>query len=136
MDKKLKHLEMIECVIERMGSNSFKLKGWAVTLLTILGALTVKETDKSFMLWLSIPLVAFWFLDAYYLQVERKYKKLYTIIAAKDESQIDFNMSTEIIKHECNLSYFNCFMSKTEIIFYGVLILVVIFAMCTLNVLP
>lgn len=32
MDNKLKHLELIQGVINRMASNSFKLKGWAVTL--------------------------------------------------------------------------------------------------------
>jgi len=29
---KIKHLEMIEAVIERMAKNSFQLKGWAMTL--------------------------------------------------------------------------------------------------------
>ena len=33
MDKKLKHLEMVQGVINRMASNSFMLKGWAVTLV-------------------------------------------------------------------------------------------------------
>ena len=30
MDAKLKHLEMIQGVINRMGANSFMLKSWAV----------------------------------------------------------------------------------------------------------
>ena len=33
MDKKLKHLELVQSVINRMASNSFMLKGWAVTLV-------------------------------------------------------------------------------------------------------
>ena len=31
MDNKIKHLEMIEAIIERMANNSFLLKGWAIT---------------------------------------------------------------------------------------------------------
>ena len=27
-EKKIKHLEMIEAIIERMAKNSFQLKGW------------------------------------------------------------------------------------------------------------
>lgn len=34
MENKIKHPEMIESIIERMGSNSFQLKGWAVTLVS------------------------------------------------------------------------------------------------------
>ena len=33
MDRKMKHLEMIQGVISRMANNSFMLKGWAVTLV-------------------------------------------------------------------------------------------------------
>ena len=32
-DNKIKHLEMVQDVIKRMASNSFILKGWAVTLV-------------------------------------------------------------------------------------------------------
>jgi len=34
MENKIKHLEMIQGVINRMASNSFALKGWAVTLVS------------------------------------------------------------------------------------------------------
>ncbi len=46
MEKKIKHLEMIESIIERMGNNSFQLKGWTVTLVTIIGALSAKEDTR------------------------------------------------------------------------------------------
>ena len=41
-EQKIKHLEMIEAVIERMGNNSFQLKGWAVTLVGIIGGLSAQ----------------------------------------------------------------------------------------------
>ena len=48
-ENKIKHLEMIENIIERMAKNSFQLKTWAVTLVTLVGALGTKEADKRFM---------------------------------------------------------------------------------------
>ena len=33
MDNKIKHLELIQGIINRMAGNSFMLKGWAVTLV-------------------------------------------------------------------------------------------------------
>ncbi len=39
MEAKLKHLEMIQGVVNRMASNSFQLKGWSVVLVSALFAL-------------------------------------------------------------------------------------------------
>jgi len=36
MEKKLKHLEMLQGVINRMANNSFLLKGWSVVLISAL----------------------------------------------------------------------------------------------------
>ena len=46
MDNKVNHLEMIQGVISRMASNSFALKGWAVTLVAGIFALSSKDADK------------------------------------------------------------------------------------------
>ena len=118
MENKIKHLEMIENIIERMGSNSFQLKGWAVTLVTVIGALAARETDRRFFLLAFIPLIAFWGIDAFYLQSERKYKELYKEVRAKKEEEIDFDMTTENI-HTCHTCYWRCVWSKTEAWFYG-----------------
>ena len=122
MENKIKHLEMIEKIVERMGSNSFQLKGWAVTLVTIIGALAAKETDKRFFLLSFIPLLAFWFVDSFYLQTERKYKVLYRQVAEKGEKDIDFKMDTSQISYtEDDLKrvcYCRCLFSATEFWFY------------------
>ena len=67
MDKKMKHLEMIQGVISRMANNSFMLKGWAVTLVAGIFVLAGKDTDKLYFLVAYIPAIVFWVLDAYYL---------------------------------------------------------------------
>ena len=58
-DNKIKHLEMIQAVINRMASNSFMLKGWALTLVAGIMALSAKDTDKMYFLVAYIPIIIF-----------------------------------------------------------------------------
>ena len=122
MEKKMKHLEMVEGVIERMGNNSFQLKGWAVTLVALVSALAAQGSDKRFFLLAFIPLFAFWFLDSFYLQMERKYKVLYKRVADKAENDINFNMDTRSITYTEDeakrICFCSCLFSKTEWPFY------------------
>lgn len=124
-EKKMKHLEMVEGIIERMGNNSFQLKGWAVTLVSIIGALSAQGSDRRFFLLSFLPLVAFWLLDSFYLQKERKYRILYKNISIKEESNIDFNMDTRNIvvsgEESSRICYFKCLFSISEVLFYGVI---------------
>ena len=76
-EKKIKHIEMIETIIERMAKNSFQLKGWSMTLIALVGAISAQGSDKRFILLAFIPIIGFWILDSFYLQQERKYKLLY-----------------------------------------------------------
>ena len=75
-NKKL-HMEMIQSIISRMANNSFMLKGWAVTLVAGIFALSSKEAEQSYFLIAYIPIIIFWGLDAYYLRLERLYRNLY-----------------------------------------------------------
>ena len=49
-NNKITHLEMVQGIINRMASNSFMLKGWAVTLVAGIFALASKDTDKLYIL--------------------------------------------------------------------------------------
>ena len=70
----LKEIEIIQNIIRRMAFNSFMIKGWAITLVVI--TLLLKGTE--YQVWIAfIPLLVFWFLDAYFLWQERMYRKLY-----------------------------------------------------------
>ena len=110
MDNKIKHLEMIESVVQRMADNSFKLKEWTVAML------------------------AFWFLDSLYLQLERKYRELYNYVREKQE-EIDFSMDISKFSSENNtLRYIDCLFSKTEAGFYiPIGIVIIILAVILLN---
>lgn len=115
MDKKIKHLELVQNIINRMASNSFLLKGWAVTLVAGIFALA----DKLYYLVAFIPVIVFWGLDAYYLLQERLYRALYDKVRNTAEENIDFSLSatTREFKSDKN-NYVNCLKSKTVLPFY------------------
>ena len=66
LEKKLKHLEFVENVINRMNSNSFAIKGWAVTVVSALYCLIGQRNRLSFRHCFLRSLVHFWLMDAYY----------------------------------------------------------------------
>ena len=124
-DNKIKHLEMVQDVIKRMASNSFILKGWAVTLVAGIMALAEKDTDKMYFLVAYIPIIIFWLLDSYYLLQERLYRKLYKKVCSTAENDIDFSLSaTKKDFGGGRNTFFACFVSITELFFYFPLALV------------
>jgi len=121
MEKKIKHLEMLQGVINRMAHNSFLLKGWSVILVSALFALGAKDSNKTFILLAYFPALAFWILDGYFLQQERFFRKLYDKVREMKNEDIDFSMDTSIAKKEVKCWFCVCF-SKTLFIFHGVII--------------
>ncbi|GHT29154.1 hypothetical protein AGMMS49574_05050 [Bacteroidia bacterium] len=117
-DKKIKFLEMIQGVINRMASNSFLLKGWAVTLLAGIFALAAKDSNFSFFLIAYIPIILFWFLDSYYLQLERKYRVLYNRATEILPEQIDFKLNPPKSNEKEKTCFYQSFFSRTECGFY------------------
>ena len=119
MDNKINHLEMIQGVINRMASNSFMLKGWAVTLAAGIFALASKDADKMYFLITYVPVIVFWLLDSYYLLQERLYRDLYNDVRKKSETEIDFSLNAAVYaKKDYKRTFWGCVISKTEIWFY------------------
>lgn len=120
MEKQINYLQMIQGIINRMSTNSFALKGWAVTLVAGFFTLASKDTDKMYFLISYVPIILFWGLDSYYLQQERLYCALYDRTRTICEgNQLDFSLSAtrkEFTDKKC--SYLNCLISPTEIWFY------------------
>lgn len=122
MPNKLKHLEMIEKIIERMSKNCFQLKSWTMTLVVAILALASQSSDKRFIIIAFIPILGFWILDAFYLQQERRYKLLYKNIVTKLERDIDFNLDSSYATGSevelVRLNFIKCLFSVTELWFY------------------
>ncbi len=137
------HLEFVQNVITRMASNSFLLKGWAVTLVAALFALAAQNANLGFVALALFPTIAFWILDAFYLRQERLFRKLYDDIRVKNEETIQsegpFSMNTRRFENEVE-SWRNTMFSPTLRIFYIMILLtiavliIVIFAINNLYV--
>ncbi|MGC8651185.1 MAG: hypothetical protein ACP5RX_01035 [Minisyncoccia bacterium] len=61
MENKIKHLEFIQTIINRMASNSFIIKGWAITLVAALFALSSKDANKNYIIISFLPVIFFGF---------------------------------------------------------------------------
>lgn len=77
LEARIKHLDMVQSVIARLGSNGFVVKGWAVTVAgAFLGFGITRENS-----WLALagvlPTCLFWFLDASFLRSERAFRILF-----------------------------------------------------------
>jgi hypothetical protein len=82
-DAELKHLEFIQGVIARLANNSFLLKGWSVTLVAAILALTVQDPGIYTVFLALFPALVFWGLDAFYLAQERYFRKMHTDAKAR-----------------------------------------------------
>lgn len=127
MDSKLKHLEFIQTVINRMAGNSFLLKGWAITLVGGLLALSFKELDCRYIFISLVVIFFFWLLDSFYLSRERLFICLYESVRTKKEDEIDFSLSIKSFKGESKCRWTNSAFSQTMLLFYGGLFLVHLF---------
>lgn len=111
-----------------MNRNSFQIKGWMITITAALLAIFASTKNAYFILTAIFPVAVFWFLDAYYLSQERKYRALYNDVAgvSKEPKQVqlfDLDASSyEKWKYGC------VFFSKT----IGTLYLIVIIALAAL----
>lgn len=128
MDRKLKHLDFIQGVINRLSTNSFLLKGWSVVLVSALFALSASNSNVQFVFLAYIPAIAFWALDGYFLALERDYRSLYEKVRKMNPDEIDFSMDTSEVKSGAK-GWANAFISKTLLVFHGAIIGAVIIVM-------
>jgi hypothetical protein len=80
---RLRHLEDVQAIITRLSQNSFVIRGWSVTLVSVVFAIisTRAHGSQALLLIALMPALIFWGLDAYYLRQERMFRKLYTAVA-------------------------------------------------------
>jgi len=126
-----KEIDLIQGVIARMANNSFLLKGWLISIIVAVLALT-KETlitkDVTyFALILLLPLSVFWYLDAFFLHKERCYRKLYDWVVShrKKSNEHEYSLDYTRFKNEVD-SVTRIMFSKTLAPFYGVVALILI----------
>lgn len=138
-EEKSQHLEFTQNVITRMNSNSFQIKSWNITLVSAIFAIYATNQNPYFVLVAVFPTIMFWFLDAYYLGQERKFRGLYNDIAGVPNIADGVTLKVKEIKtyemrpdlyDEAKYSYWRAFFSGTVAGSYGpmaAIILVIFF---------
>lgn len=122
-----KHLEMVQRVIDRMAQNSFYLKGWSVTIVAAVFIL-VARTNNYGWLWIALlPCLSFWWLDSFFLKMERLYKALFDSVRLGTNEDGPYSMNVTSFAAIAG-SQFQVAWSKTLRIFHGGLLLLVVVA--------
>lgn len=110
VDNKYKHMDYVQSSISRMASNSFYLKGWNVTIIAAIVALSFKESDWRIYTCALVLNIVFWILDAYYLKQETLFRKLFEKISKiSDDTQVDFSMNTDEFEKDVSAIICNMF---------------------------
>src|SRR4051812_44180277 len=81
---RLKHLELIQGAVTRLASNSFLIKGWAITVAGAFFGFALTSHSTQLAIAAVVPTVAFWSLDTYFLRAERLFRALYDEVRLKD----------------------------------------------------
>ena len=130
-ETKIAHLQMIQAVITRLAGNSFRVKGWTVTLVTALFALAAVDANRFFVYVAYLPAIMFWVLDAYFLRQERLFRKLYDHVREAKDGTVDFSMNTHPFKVGTTWSIA---WSRTLCLFHGTITTTIIVVMLVLIV--
>jgi hypothetical protein len=123
-----KEIELSQNIINRMGNNSFLVKGAAVTLIST--SLLI-EGKLQFTIAAFLPWLALWYLDAYFLRVERLYRKLDAWLIANRLNSEEFLLDSDRKSLETRFgkdvdSVPRTMFSRTLMIFYGLLLAMII----------
>lgn len=124
-DQRIKHLEMVQAVISRLGTDSFLVKGWAVTVSGAFLGVAINNNEWALALAGALPAVLFWGLDAYFLRAERLFRALHDAVRTGSPPVDPFFMAatrTSFAAAAPNASWRDVLFSATLGLFYGTLV--------------
>jgi len=132
-----KEIDLIQGVISRMANNSFLLKGWLISLIAVVLALS-KDSWLScnipmLLLILCFPLIIFWYLDAFFLHREKCFRKLYEwviknrITSNENLYSLDFKPFEKDVKSIPRIMFSQTLFPFYGLTFFLLIILILIF---------
>ena len=90
------YISLLQDNINRMASNCSNCKTWLITLIAAFFAISASKGDIVTYIWMAyIPTALFFFLDCFYLGVERRFRRIesrFVALVIQDE---------EALKNEC-----------------------------------
>ena len=112
----IKHLEIIQGVINRLANNSFLIKNWSMTIISAAILFISRNQNYSEYIILSflIPVLGFWILDGYFLWQERIFRGIYNDVRTQESTDFEMSISSQTKK----IKWIKAVFSKTLNIFY------------------
>ncbi|MGW1958577.1 hypothetical protein ACWCPI_38570 [Streptomyces sp. NPDC001920] len=118
---RIKHLEFVQATITRLGTNSFLVKGWALTLAAGLLALSASRLSWQLAVVGVVPLTCFWYLDCFFLRQERAFRRLYDD-ARRPDSTVEV-LSMDVAPYLSRMPWPQVWLTPTLLLFYTPLLL-------------
>lgn len=121
-----KELDLIQAMVTRLAQNSFYIKGWSITLVSVVLALNkdqlLANARPGWLLALvGVVWLAFWYLDAYFLRQERLFRKLYEYVVDHPNLPDRPRYSLNVDPFEAEVATeFRTLFSITLLVFYGI----------------
>lgn len=82
-----KEIDLVQSCINRMAQNSFLIKGWLITLLTVVIALLPETINLKILCIVGfITILCFWYLDGFFLKMEKLYRWKYDWIISNRQT--------------------------------------------------
>lgn len=119
-EARIRHLELVQGVISRLGTNSFLVKGWAITVSGAFLGFAITEKKWGLAVISLQTTVLFWGLDAYFLRAERLFRALHDEVLT--EKVPPFSMDTRhLVRSTTTAAWGSVIFSITLRLFYGLL---------------
>ncbi|MFT4213353.1 MAG: hypothetical protein QM622_01050 [Microbacterium sp.] len=111
-------MDYVQAIIARLANNSFIMKGWALTLTSALLGFAATRSDALLAFLALAAVLAFWFLDAYFLRQERAFRLMFSDVAAKKVTGFNLNPAT----YAKRVKWWPTLRSVSLGVFYGALL--------------
>lgn len=110
-------LTSLQNTIGRLSGHSFGAKGWAITVTSGFIAAAVSQNKPQLLVGSVLPCLFFWWLDAYYLMLERRFRRKFIALLENPQSKV----TAEIFAHETTqdeVGVLKTLFSANLVIFY------------------
>ena len=112
----IREMEMLQGIISRLSTNAFAVKGWAITL--VVGILLLRGPPQQVLIAF-IPVFCFWYLDAYFLSQEKKYRAGYDWVLKNRQTSDEYLFDMRLSRFDAAYPVINTMFSKTLVVLYG-----------------
>ncbi|MFE4688728.1 hypothetical protein ACFRH6_01570 [Streptomyces sp. NPDC056749] len=117
-ESRMKHIELLQTTISRLGTNSFLIKGWAMTVSGGLTAVAMGGAGWAVAVIALMMTAGFWLLDAYYLEQERLFRSLYERAVMPGATRVPL-FSMDVERYAQHVPWRRVALSRTLTLFYG-----------------